>query len=158
MSLFDTLISGMMKIEGEVSALAKQAITENSAEIVMLVKSGQLSKGLNSDGLPLEWKEGTGFYAKATQAFADKDNTQRPKLKGAPYNFSWSGETLDNMKMGEISNDTTYEITTVAFKKRILEDIYGEIFDLTDKHNKFVNETIIAPFLYENILLKMAQI
>ena len=40
----------------------------------------------------------------------------------------------------------------------ILEDIYGEIFDLTEEHNQYVNIEIILPTLQQYILDNLVQI
>ena len=137
-------------IEKELPNVARQAVIDNSSEIVLLIKS-QLSHGLNSFGNPLSWSGGTGFYAKSTQSFAYRDNVFIPKDKGSPYNFSWSGETLDNLQMGSVTG-SEFDVTTVAYKKKLLEGIYGEIFDLTEEHNQYVNIEIILPSLIDYIL------
>ena len=143
-------------IEKELPDIAKQAVIDNSSEIVLLIK-GQLSHGLNSSGNPLSWSGGTGFYAKYTQGYADRDNVFTPKTEGTPYNFSWSGETLDNLQMGSVTN-SEFDITTVAYKKKLLEGIYGEIFDLTEEHNQYVNMEIILPTLQQYILDNLMKI
>tara|TARA_R110000782_G_scaffold42983_1_gene97295 strand:- start:270 stop:743 length:474 start_codon:yes stop_codon:yes gene_type:complete len=149
-TLVDPYLVKLNSIKLELPDVAKKAIINNSSEIVLLVK-GQLSHGLNSDGNPLKWYGGTGFYAKSTQGFADRDNILIPKKFKHPYNFSWTGETLDNLQMGNINN-SEFNVTTVAYKKKLLEDIYGEIFDLTEEHNQYVNIEIILPTLQQYIL------
>jgi hypothetical protein len=159
----DTVVTPYLKklesIEKELPNIARQILTDNSSEIVLLVK-GQLSHGLNSNGKPLKWSDGTGsgtgFYAKSTQSFYDRDNyggnfRQVPKTHKHPYNFSWSGETLDMLEMGVIK-DSFFEVTTAAYKKNLLEEIYGEIFDLTEEHNLYVNMEILLPGLEKYIL------
>tara|TARA_R110002153_G_scaffold182126_1_gene335456 strand:+ start:2214 stop:2687 length:474 start_codon:yes stop_codon:yes gene_type:complete len=143
-------------IELELPNIARQAVIDNSSEIVLLIKS-QLSSGFNSDGNSLSYEFGSGFYAASTQGFADRDSVFTPKDKGTPYNFSWSGETLDNLQMGKINN-SSFDVTTIAYKKKLLEDIYGEIFDLTEEHNQYVNIEIILPTLQQYILDNLVQI
>jgi hypothetical protein len=149
-TIVDPYILKLNSIELELPNIARQAIIDNSSEIVLLVKS-QLSQGFNSFGENLEWSGGNGFYAQATQAFATRDNVSIPKDKGAPYNFSWSGETLDNLQIGNISKDF-FDVTTVEYKKKLLEEIYGEIFELTEENNLYVNIEIILPTLQQYIL------
>ena len=145
MGIIDKHISHLKSMKNSVEDVLREILTENAPEIVMLVKSGQLSKGLNSDNNPLSWAYGTGFYAEATQIYADRDNVRVPKTKGSPYNFSWSGETLDNMSFKLVSD--SYEIFTIAGKQKMLEGIYGEIFSLTKEHNNHVNKKILEPNL-----------
>lgn len=154
MSIITPYIDNLEKIKNNLPEIASKAINENYSEIVMLVKSAQLGRGLNSRGEPLKWNEGTGKYAKRTQGYANRDGVRVPKTKGAPYNFSWTGETLDNTQLKQNPNESTYEIFTIAWKQRMLESQlgYGEIFKLTDKHNDYVNEKIILPAIYQHIL------
>ena len=149
-TLVDPYLIKLNSIELELPDLARKAIINNSSEIVLLVKS-QLSHGLHSDGGYLTHEFGNGFYAESTQSYADSDNVRTPKVFGSLYNFSWTGETLDNLQMGNINN-SEFNVTTVAYKKKLLEDIYGEIFDLTEEHNQYVNIEIILPILQQYIL------
>jgi hypothetical protein len=153
MSIFDTLVSGMMQIEGEVSTLAREAVKLNADAILDIVRYSQLDLGILPSGRKAP------FYNPATENFA-KGQTLFDKSPDSRYNFQWTGETFALMDV-KLLPDDEYEIFTTSGKQKLLEDMprIGEnIFQLTEKHNKFVNETIIAPFLYENILLKMVQI
>lgn len=132
-------------MKNSVEDVLREILKENASEIVMLVKSGQLAKGLNSNNQPLKWAYGSGFYSDITQAWADSQNINVPKPKGQPYNFQWTGETFDNMQFKLVSK--SYEVFTIAGKQRLLESIYGEIFDLTKEHNDYVNKTILEPNL-----------
>jgi len=152
MTIAEKLNNHLDKLKGEIPEVAKQAILDNRGTIVNLVKFGQLSKGLNSDGLPLAWSKGTGFYAESTQGYANRDRVSVPKSKGAPYNMSWTGQTLDNMYLEFVDvKKMTYEISTVKFKKNLLEEIYGEIFNLTKEHNDWINNNIIEPHVAKYI-------
>jgi len=149
-------ISKINSIERELPNIAKQAVVDNSAEIVLLVKN-QLSSGLNSFGNPLKWHSGTGFYKSSTQGFADEQGLSIPKTKGEAYNFQWTSDTFDSMglfttKIGE------FDIFSVDGKKNLLESIYGKIFDLTEEHNQYVNIEIILPTLQQYILDNLVQI
>ena len=53
------------------------------------------------------------FMQKVRKTIANRDGVSIPKTKGSPYNFSWTGETLDNMQMGEVINGK-YEVVTVV--------------------------------------------
>jgi hypothetical protein len=155
-TIVDPYLLKLNSIEQELPDIARQAIINNSAEIVLLVKS-QLSHGLNSDGGYLTHEFGNGLYAESTQSYADSDNVRTPKVFGSLYNFSWSGETLDNLEMGNINN-SSFDVTTIAYKKKLLEEIYGEIFDLTEENNQYVNIEIILPTLQQYILDNLVKI
>jgi hypothetical protein len=145
MTIVQQHIDHLEAMKNSVEDVLREVLVERKGEIVNLVKYGQLSKGLNSSGKPLQWAYGSGFYAESTQSFANRDKVRIPKLKGAPYNFSWSGETLDNMDLKLISK--SYDIFTRAGKQRLLEELYGEIFELTKEHNDYVNKKILEPQL-----------
>lgn len=145
MTIAQQHIDHLTAMKNSVEDVLREILLDHKGEIVNLVKYGQLSKGLNSDGKPLKWAHGSGYYASATQAYATRDRVRVPKTAGSPYNFSWTGETLDNMKFK--LEPKTYEIFTVAGKQRLLESIYGEIFELTDEHNEYVNKKILEPNL-----------
>lgn len=154
MKFIKELRDNLLDISNKLDNVAKESIIENSSEIVLMVKS-QLSGGRNSQNLPLAWSEGTGFYSKYTQGLANAEGISIPKKKGSPYNFHWTGETLDNLEMGKIGYGY-YEIITSASRMSFLEKIYGEIFDLNEESEKSVNEEIVLPrlgyFLLDNII------
>jgi len=145
MTIAQKHIEHLSSMKNSVEDVLREILTENASEIVMLVKSGQLAKGLNSDNQPLRWAYGDGFYADITQKWADSENVSVPKTAGSPYNFQWSGQTFDNMQFKLIPK--SYKVFTVAGKQRLLEGIYGEIFNLTREHNEYVNKMILQPNL-----------
>lgn len=154
MSIVTPYIKNLERIEDQLERVAKDAVRDNAEFIINLVKFGQLVKGKNSFGNPLIWDKGSGFYAVATQGFADRQGITIPKTAGSPYNFQWTGNTFDSMGI-KLKGDDGYEILTIDGKQSLLESIYGEIFSLTEEHNKLVNETIIGPalgnFIVENM-------
>ena len=171
MKIIQSLIDNLSSLESNLDNIASGAIKENSSEIVTLVKR-QLSHGKNSNDEPLAFTDGdqsgTGFYAESTQDYYDSDlrkgmsggkatfsdgtNFGRvAKTAGSPYNFHWTGETLDNMQMGEVRNGK-YEVVTVQSKMSFLENIYGEIFSANEKNNQWVNKHVVQPKLGKEIL------
>lgn len=160
MSIVTPYIENLNNIKDQIPSVARSAIEENSEDIINVLKFSQLGIGLNSDGSPLRWSGGTGFYAPSTQNIANRDprySRQKPKGAGDPYNFQWSGETFAFMDLKFIGTDE-YEIFTASGKQSFLESIYGEIFELTDAHNKWVNETIVLPAISDFILENMVVI
>ena len=154
MEFIKSIINDLSALENQLDTISKNAIKENSSEIVTLVKR-QLSHGRNSDNQPLSFTDGkqsgTGFYAGSTQSFANIDGVSVPKTKGSPYNFHWTGETKDNMQMGEVGNGK-YQVVTVKSRMSFLEGIYGEIFDANEKNNEWVNNEVVYPKLNKAIL------
>jgi len=128
-----------------VEDVLRDYIIQHSQEIVDLVKWNQLSKGKNSYGQPLAWEKGTGYYKPTTQNYAKLFGAATPKTPGAPYNFQWTGDTFDSM--GLRLTTKSYEIFSIDGKQKLLESIYGEIFDLTKEHNDYVNKRILEPLM-----------
>ena len=146
MELLDNYNKQLQAMKKNVSQWAKEAIINNKDTIVNIVKFRQLSKGLDSASNLL------GTYEASTEGYADRDNITTPKTPGSPYNFYWSGETFENMRLGGVNKSKkSYNIVTVRGKQKLLESIYGEIFDLTEENNKFVNITIIEPYIAKKI-------
>jgi hypothetical protein len=146
----EKVLANLEQLKGKIPQWAKEAVKKNSGEIIDFVRFGQLAKGKNSFDMPLSWYDGNGFYAISTQAYADTQGVSVPKTAGSPYNFQWTGDTFDSMGL-KISSDDEFDIYTIDGKQRMLENIYGEIFDLTQKHNDYVNEHIIEPYVADKL-------
>lgn len=129
----------------DLEKVGKEIILNNKGEIINLLKFGQLADGLNSQGKIV------GRYSLHTQGYANAQNIKTPKTFNNPFNFYWSGQTIENLDVKNITKKK-YEILTVKRKQDILEEAYGEIFDLTKEHNDWVNENIILPNLQKHIL------
>lgn len=146
MSIFKKVISELDLIENSIEEWAKNAVTENKDEIISILKNKQLSKGLDSSNRVI------GVYSPNTEEYAARDNITTPKTPGMPYNLYWSGETIENLYVKSINKKLgNYSISTSIKKKRLLEGLYGEIFELSEENNKFVNENIITPYIYDKI-------
>ena len=146
MDLLKTYQQKLNAMKKEIPQWAKEAILQNADAIVFRLKAFQLTKGLDSLGNVV------GTYAARTQGFADKEGARKDKVAGSPYNFEWSGETFDNLKVASVNkSQATYVFATVAYKQDLLEGLYGEIFELTDESNDWVNKTIIEPYVAKKI-------
>lgn len=139
-------LKNIKSIKKNLSSWAIEAILENKTQIILRLRNFQLSKGLNSNGTVV------GTYSPATEGYADRDNISTPKTPGSPYNFYWTGDTLEGLYIKDTNKRAnTYDISTSDGKKRLLEEAYGEIFDLTEENNDWVNENIIEPYLAKKI-------
>ena len=144
-TLVDPYLIKLDFIEKQLPDIARKAVIDNKDEIKDILKYKQLALGKGSDG------EYLGFYSESTQDYADSQGLSIPKTEGDPYNFQWTSDTFDSMglfatKKGE------FDIFSIDGKKDLLEFIYGEIFDLTEKNNQEVNIEIILPTLQQYIL------
>jgi len=158
MNVTEQVLKNLANIKKMIPQWGKEAVIANKQEIIDLVKYGQLNKGKNSLDMALEHADGDGTYAPDTERFAEAQNVYTPKTPGMAYNFYWTGETFENMYLDSVNvNESTYDIGTVRGKQSLLESIYGEIFDLTEKHNHKVNVEIIEPFLLNKINAQMLE-
>ena len=149
LKIYQQKLSGIKK---EVPQWAKEAILQNAEAIVFRLKAFQLTKGLDSLGNVV------GTYAERTQEFAEKEDARKDKIPGSPYNFEWTGETFDNLMISSVNkSQKTYKFRTVAYKQKLLEELYGELFELTDESNEWVNKNIIEPFVANKIQEAIAQ-
>jgi len=149
LKIYQQKLSGIKK---QVPQWAKEAILQNAEAIVFRLKAFQLTKGLDSLGNVV------GTYAERTQEFAEKEDARKDKIPGSPYNFEWTGETFDNLMISSVNkSQKTYKFRTVAYKQKLLEELYGELFELTDESNEWVNKNIIEPFVANKIQEAIAQ-
>ena len=155
MGLLKPYIDRLEHLSKNLESIAEKALAENAPEIVSLLKYEQLSKGLTSKNLPISnGTSHTGKYRPDTKIFAERDGVAIPKITGAPYNFSWSGQTLDLMYLKITPSKQYFEILTKDGKMNFLRDFYnanGDIFKLTEKHNDYVNNKFIIPALYKEM-------
>ena len=146
------LLAHIDTLKPKVNDWAVEAVVNNKDNIVMIMRLKQLGKGLNSFGVSM------GNYSPNTERFAERDNISTPKTPGAPFNFYWTGDTIEGLYIKSVNkSSSSYDISTTDGKRNLLESVYGEIFDLSPENNEFVNKTIIEPYLAqkieENILL-----
>tara|TARA_R110000764_G_scaffold154389_1_gene242280 strand:- start:543 stop:1001 length:459 start_codon:yes stop_codon:yes gene_type:complete len=144
-------LTKLNNIELELPMVAQRAVIENIENIKNILKYSQLELGINSDG------DDVGVYSFNTENEALTSNTVKPKKAGDPFNFQWSGATFAFMDI-RTDGKGNYDIFSTSGKQKLLEDIYGELFDLTDEHNQYVNIEIILPSLIDYILETLVKI
>jgi hypothetical protein len=144
--IIEKALTNLESLKSRIPGWAVDAVKENSDLIINIIRGKQLSKGLDSNGSLI------GRYQPSTEGYADRDNISTPKTPGSPYNLYWSGDTLENLYIKSVNkSQSTFNISTVASKKKLLESLYGEIFDLTEANNDLVNTTIIEPYIAKKI-------
>lgn len=144
-TVVDPFIKRLNQIERDVPNIIKQILIDNKEFVLDLLKYGQLEKGIRSDG------KIAGWYSERTQVFARKQGVKTPKIPNTPYNFFWSGNTVENLKVSKVTK-SVYDITTVPKMQKLLEEIHGELFDLTEEHNEYINNEILYPKFIEYLL------
>jgi len=151
MTVVEPYLINLDVIERELPNVAKQAVIENKENIMNILKYSQLELGIKSDG------SDAGVYSNLTSQFAIGQDVVKPKNAGDPYNFQWSGGTFAFMDV-KTDGKGEFDIFSTSGKQELLEEIYGELFDLTEEHNEFVNMQIILPYLQEYILKNIVKV
>lgn len=144
-TIIEPFIDNLNAIERELVDVAKEVIILKKEEIISILQDSQLSLGLNSKN------KVAGVYKTSTEQFASIFNTVKPKKAFEPYNFEWTGQTFAFMDVKNESG-SLYSIFSTSGKQSILEKAYGELFDLTEENNDWINQNIILPELQKYIL------
>jgi len=116
----------------------KNILEKMSFEIIELVRTKQLSKGLDHSG------EVIGVYSELTEMIS-----KGRKKAGTPYDFQDTGDLFKNFdysfKKGQI------EIFSTDDKVEDLKEKYdwegGKLFVLSEEHQKVLNYDMIKPIL-----------
>lgn len=138
-----------------VPSVIDEIIEENEDKIVSM-NINQISRHENTDGGDLENKyiAFDGFYKKATETFASLGIPTKPitsKAQGKAYNFTWSGEFFDKMRLLKGSKDNDFSIfsdgqNTNEMKKAFFEG-YENLYGLIPENEKKLNWERIYPEL-----------
>lgn len=98
----------------------------------------QLSQGRNI------FDQEIGRYSEGTLSYIDPNNPPRkPKIPGEPYNFEWTGGTIDGIYL--IFDRESVKFFSKDSKAPFLEQEYGDIFGLTEKNLAEVVKRVILP-------------
>jgi len=144
-TIIQPFIDNLNTIQKDLVKVAKEIIILEKDKIISVLQDNQMSLGLRSDN------KIAGVYKPSTQEFASIFNPVKPKKAFEPYNFEWTSGTF---KFMDVKNESgaLYSIFSTSGKQSILEKAYGELFDLTEENNDWVNENIILPELRKYIL------
>ena len=149
MAIIEDALSNLNDIKTQIPFWIKDVILENAEKIKDILRNNQLNKGLDSSGsiVGTYWWTTEYIYAK------NPDNRPRqPKEKGQPYNFEWSGELFDTMKVVVSPQDNDFDIYSSTGKDKFVEKkMNANLMDLTKENNDFINEKIIEPYIAKKI-------
>jgi hypothetical protein len=147
-------------VEQNLENFAENIVKKNADYIIMILREEQLGQGFDGFGEALvhPTKQGnpsrTPLYEKSTEEYWTKvDPPRNPSTKkyNNRYDFQWSGNFVDNLKIEYESEG--FSIFSRAGKQRALEAIYGtKLTKLTEKNNSMINNDIILPELQKYIL------
>lgn len=156
MSLVKKHIERLKVFSQNIDKIAEKQVVNNAGEIINMLRYEQLAKGINSNENPISnGSSHKGFYSKNTHKKAYEQGLAIPKSAGLPYNFQWTGDTFSSMGLKPIPSQKGFNIFTIDGKMNKLRSFYdhgGDIFKLTDKNNKKVNDEIIMPELFNELM------
>jgi len=156
-TVVDPFIKNLNKVKKSIPRYANMVIMEHSEIIIARLTDTQLAYGLNSRGSIV------GTYKPYTRKMAYQDkqssNGRYPitdKEVGQPYNFQWTGELFESLNLKGDASSNEYEIFSVKGKLKFLESEFNtKLSNLTEENNKWVNENILMPKIYQHILNEM---
>ena len=136
-------------IKRDLPDILRKILIDNEDRVMQILKSFQLTKGKDSKGKVV------GTYSVNTPSYIDPNNEPRQdKVPGSPYNFEWTGGLFDDMFM-HFEDDKSYSLFSQDSKAKMLEKEYGDIFTLTKKNNKQVNDEILRPLMFDEIIRRL---
>lgn len=152
MGVLDPYFNAIDHLKGNIENVAKEAVLKNIDEILKLNKQQLMgSIGANGKRNPRRYAESTENYWR----YADPPQDPSQKVQRNKYNFFWSGETQREMYV-KVNENNSFSIFSEGGKAKFIESFYAaqgfKMFGLTPKHNKYINEEIILPYLRKYIL------
>jgi len=147
--VLEPYVQEIADIKADLPKILRKILKDNEVQVLQILKSFQLTKGLDANGKVI------GTYSVNTPSYIDPSNEPRQdKIPGAPYNFEWTGSLFDKMFM-HFEDLNSYSLFSKDSKARMLEAEYGDIFTLTDKNNNRINNEILRPEMYEEIIKRL---
>ena len=147
--VLEPYVKEIADIKKDLPNILRKILIDNEDKVMDILRNFQLTKGLDSNGRVV------GTYSVNTPNYITSDNEPRQdKIPGAPYNFEWTGGLFDDMFM-DFKDLKSYSLFSKDKKAVMLEKEYGDIFTLTDKNNKMVNDEILRPLMYEEIIRRL---
>lgn len=149
-TVIDPFIRRLKSIEDRLPIYANKIVLENAELLIHLLTENQLAKGKDSSDSVV----GTYFWTTEYVYAKDPHNKpRRPKVKGQPYNFDWTGELFETLSVRANANAKEFTIFSLQGKIDLLEKIYDtNLSDLTEDNNSYFNFEVLLPKLQETIL------
>jgi hypothetical protein len=127
----------------------RKILIKRRDEVIKILKTEQLAEGIDSKGRVV------GRYSANTKNFIDPSNPPRQdKIAGQPYNFEWTGGLFDKMYL-HFEDLNSFSLFSQDSKAQMLEKEYGDIFTLTEQNNERINQEILRPAMYDEIINRL---
>ena len=136
-------------LKRDLPSILRKILISRRAEVINILREEQLGQGRDSKGKII------GRYSKSTPDYIDPTNPPRQdKVPGQPYNFEWTGGLFDKMYL-HFEDVKSYSLFSEDGKAKFLEKEYGDIFTLTKKNNERINQEILRPEMYDEIIKRL---
>ena len=147
--VLEPYVKEIADLKADLPNILRKILIDKREEVIRILKDEQLAEGLNSKGKVI------GRYSKNTPDYIDPTNPPRQdKNPGQPYNFEWTGGLFDNFYL-HFEDKTSFSLFSQDSKAAFLEKEYGDIFTLTKQHNERVNQEILRPAMYDEIIKRL---
>jgi len=147
--VLEPYVQEIADIKQQLPKILRDILIRHRDEVLNILRDEQLAEGKDSKGKII------GKYSKNTPSYIDPNNEPRQdKIPGAPYNFEWTGGLFDNMYL-HFEDLKSYSLFSADEKAKFLEKQYGDIFTLTKENNERVNNEILRPEMYDEIIKRL---
>lgn len=142
----------LLDLQSNLTVILRDIFLQKSKIIVKLIQEEQLSEGYDGDNKEI------GRYTLYTELISRYESPKpiRFKKEGELFNMEWTGRWFKGMR-AELQNEERFSIFSIDGKHKELVEKYGEnIMKLNPELNKFVNEKILKPALYQYFVDKLS--
>ena len=149
-------------IKRDLPDILRKILIKNKEQVLDILRKEQLGKGLDSKGKKLihpskrNRPDRWGIYEPITETYYAKKPPlpRKPKIRDKTYSFEWTGGLFDGMFL-HFEDDKSFSLFSKDKKASFLEKEYGDIFTLTKKNNKQVNDEILRPLMFDEIIRRL---
>ena len=159
--MVDTLIpydTELRKIKQDLPNILRKILIKHSKQVIDILRVEQLGEGIDSKGKTIgKYKYLTQQYAEEERQASGGATPRQDKTAGQAFNFEWTGGLFDGMYL-HFEDMKSYSLFSQDGKAKYLEKQYGDIYTLTKENNERVNQEILYPNAWEEIIRRFGNI
>ena len=151
--VLEPYVKEIADLKRDLPNILRKILINRKQDVLKILKDEQLGKGFDASGKVI------GTYSETTEIISIENQLlgrkpRKPKVAGQPYNFEDTGSLFDNMDM-MFEDLKSFSLFSKDSKANFLEKEYGDIYTLTNKHNERVNQEILRPEMYDEIIKRL---
>ncbi|WP_428743243.1 hypothetical protein [Tenacibaculum sp.] len=140
-------------VKKDLPNILRKILIRRKDDVIRILKEDQLSKGLDSSGKVV------GTYSRVTEQIALEKallgrSPRKPKVAGKPYNFEDTGGFFDGFSL-KFEDFESFTLFSRDSKAEFLKQEYGDIDTLTKTNNERINQEILRPEMYDEIIKRL---